>query len=301
MLKLELYWRGVPRGVALFDEPPRAPAEWGLARVSRVEGGFALTAESGRCMRVRHGDSARLNNGPFTLVASSVVAWSAPARSRVSDWPWLFIALLVAASSSFAAFASLAPEVEAPEGRRDPDFLRRVTFLPALPRPFPKRPPVLHACPCGGCIRPAGCTPIACPPRPPRRIPPLIKEAPALRELDRMLPLEKLSAVVPGQLRASPLRVGRDGIVKVLQAHAVEIVACHQRAVLRDRVVAKTLRVEWTLDDSGQARHAKANLVGANSAAFAACVLDRLEKWRFPRVPGGAVISYPFRVEPVSH
>jgi hypothetical protein len=299
MLKLELYWRGVPRGVALFDEPPREPVEWGLARVARVEGGFALTAENGRCTRVRHGDSARLHSGPFTLVASSIVAWAPPVHSRVSDWPWLFIAVLVAASSAFAAFAAVAPRVEADEAQLDPDFLRRITFLPALPRPLPRRPPVRRVCPCGGCIVPAGCVRVACPPPPPHRSPPFGRAGPPLRELNRMLSPETLSAVVPRHLRSSTPRIDRDGIVKVLQAHAIEIVACHVRAVRRDRVVPGALSVEWTLDDSGQARHAKVRLASANSDAFAACVLERIEKWKFPRVPGGAVVSYPFRIEAV--
>jgi hypothetical protein len=296
MLKLELYWRGVPRGIALFDEPPRVPGEWQLAGIMRIDGGYELLAPDGRRARVRHGDGNRLRLGDFTLVAASVLEKPPPVRTRARDLPWLFIGLLSAVAIAFAVFAWFAPDAPAAEARLDPEWLRRVRFVSwgrdrrvEWPRPRPRR----H-CPCGGCIVPAGCERVVCH----GRWPPPLPNLPRLLRLPppafRLIGRRTTGAVVPARPHLSSAGVDRDALAKVVSAHLFEVSACYERAMLRSGPFAGKMVVEWTIDEAGRAHGSRMKMTTVKNDDFSVCVLAHLERWKFPPAHGSVVVTYPF-------
>jgi TonB family protein len=290
MLKLELFWQGVPRGVALFAEPPREPREWGLSAVTRVDGGFELCTQSGRRTRVRHGDAVRLACGALTLVATSVCDAREPVRGRVRDWPWLFIGPLAALAVGFAVFVMVAaevtpaPYVPEPSMRRWPCMLR-----------FPERRAAYVHCSGPLCLqlRDAG-FPFS--PLRPRRAgyaalippPPSILKAFRWPRHGALLPVDAEQVITRSQ------SVDRESIAMVLRAHRDELIGCQEKVLGKHAAASGLLVVRWTIDRGGAVTNARLELSTLRHGGVARCALAALERWRFPAGRPGT-ITYPLR------
>jgi hypothetical protein len=279
MLKLELYWRGVPCGVELFEAPPRAPKEWHLAAVTRVDGGYELLAPDGRRARVRHGDGARLHLGDFTVVATSVVERPPAVRNRFRDWPWPVAA---AFSSLVFGFGVVCMGAYQPLSSEDPGT-RVACMMGGHARPYA----AFVGCSGAGCKPPVSFTDALGRPR-------FMEQKPGWsRRLDR--PRHgKLLDIDAAQVIASSEAVDRESIAMVLRAHRDELVACQEHAIRKHGPAPGILVLRWTVDRLGNVTDTGLEISTLRHRGIETCALAVLERWHFAAGQSGT-ITYPFR------
>jgi hypothetical protein len=136
-LKLEWFWRGSAREVAVYRRPPPD-----VARV--IDGGFELDV-GGRVVRVRNGDSLRVKVGDLELAATMVPLERGVGRWRLRQWPWISIA--VAAVLAIAVIAN-PPTPELPDDSRlSPEQVRHAAVLLGPPEQrgvYVETPPIIY-------------------------------------------------------------------------------------------------------------------------------------------------------------
>ncbi len=96
---------------------------------------------------------------------------------------------------------------------------------------------------------------------------------------------------IVGASGASGATIDRDAVADVVQAHASEVAACYEAALLRYDGLRGTAKLEWHIDPSGTVTSVR--LVGAtlrDSGVVTSCVMTKLKTWRFPKARGGEVV-----------
>ena len=89
--------------------------------------------------------------------------------------------------------------------------------------------------------------------------------------------------------------LSREEIARVIDAHLGEINHCYERALNEDPALRGKLVLEWTIQLNGSVSQVRQKLSSMSNPSVAACIMDRIQKWRFPSPSGGVVVvSYPF-------
>jgi hypothetical protein len=100
-------------------------------------------------------------------------------------------------------------------------------------------------------------------------------------------------ADVEDQQRAA---VYAEGIRFVAKSHRAEESACFERALKDDASIGGgTVELGFTIDERGRAKAIRVVDNGTGSQPLAACLMQRVAEWSFPRPPAGPfAASYPF-------
>lgn len=95
----------------------------------------------------------------------------------------------------------------------------------------------------------------------------------------------------------------------VLEKHEVELVLkkrmslfmrCYQRELQRNPELRGTVVVRFVIDRDGSIRHSHLRATSLHNSVVEGCVVDEVDKTRFPRPSGGTVVvSYPFNFQPL--
>ncbi len=84
-------------------------------------------------------------------------------------------------------------------------------------------------------------------------------------------------------------------IEQILSKHISRLQYCYEKALLSNPALAGTLKIEWTITETGQTINAKVIRSQLASNELHACILKELKKIRFPAPKGGSVIvTKPF-------
>ena len=97
----------------------------------------------------------------------------------------------------------------------------------------------------------------------------------------------------PAPAEAAPAggSIDREGLRKVLQAHAAEIQRCYQPELALDQLLEGKVALRWTVQADGSVTDAsldEAHTTLRNRKVHE-CMLARVAGWRFPRPTGGGV------------
>lgn len=95
----------------------------------------------------------------------------------------------------------------------------------------------------------------------------------------------------------------------VLEKHEIELVLkqrmslfmrCYQRELQRNPELRGTVVVRFVIDRDGSIRHSHLRATSLHNSVVEGCVVDEVDKTRFPRPAGGTVVvSYPFNFQPL--
>jgi hypothetical protein len=89
--------------------------------------------------------------------------------------------------------------------------------------------------------------------------------------------------------------VDREAVARAIADHLAEVSACYERSLLVRGHSGGRLSLEWAIGLDGSVSRAAVKSSTLEDASIAACVVERLKTWRFPRPRGGPVIvKYPF-------
>ncbi len=82
--------------------------------------------------------------------------------------------------------------------------------------------------------------------------------------------------------------IDRDGLRKVLQAHAGEIQRCYEQELAQDRQLEGKVTLRWTVQPDGSVAGATVDEPGTTlrSPRVQQCMLSRVASWKFPRPKG---------------
>lgn len=92
-----------------------------------------------------------------------------------------------------------------------------------------------------------------------------------------------------------------DIVRRIVRAHINEIRSCYNAGLAKDETLAGTVTVEFTIGGDGRVK--SSNAVDSDAfpdATVVACVVEAVEKWRFPKPTGGGEVEvvYPFVLDP---
>lgn len=95
----------------------------------------------------------------------------------------------------------------------------------------------------------------------------------------------------------------------VLEKHEIELVLkqrmslfmrCYQRELQRNPELSGTVVIRFVIDRDGSIRHSHLRATSLHNSVVEECVVDEVDKTRFPRPAGGTVVvSYPFNFQPL--
>ena len=123
--------------------------------------------------------------------------------------------------------------------------------------------------------------------------------APPVEDVEESRPQRK----VPRVRQASPTVTGtldRDIIRRIVRAHINEVRHCYNQALVRDLATKGRVGVRFTIGASGRVQTATAKTSSTGDEKLDTCVVDAVERWRFPKPKGGGevVVTYPFVLTP---
>ena len=76
----------------------------------------------------------------------------------------------------------------------------------------------------------------------------------------------------------------RDGVQTCIHAQLVGVRACYIQALIRDRTIKGKVSITIAVAPAGGMAEVSAATTGFQDATFDACVVERVETWRFPRL-----------------
>jgi TonB family protein len=90
-------------------------------------------------------------------------------------------------------------------------------------------------------------------------------------------------------------------ISKVVGRRKGAIKSCYERQLKRNPKLGGTVKVAWTIEQSGRTSGVRVVADSTGSAALGQCVRSQIKRWRFPQPDGGSVmVRYPFVFTPTT-
>jgi len=92
----------------------------------------------------------------------------------------------------------------------------------------------------------------------------------------------------------------KDIIRRVVRAHISEVRSCYSAALTRDPSVSGAVAIEFEIGPSGTIGYAKVQRNDTGDATLGTCIAKLVERWNFPKPPGGSSVKvvYPFNLSP---
>jgi hypothetical protein len=106
----------------------------------------------------------------------------------------------------------------------------------------------------------------------------------------------KKATVIPPHDPSVVGSLSREEIERVIKRHQSEILYCYNSELQKDPSLQGKLSVSFTIAGSGAVSEAVVLQDGLENVPLEACVLARIQRWRFPEPKGGGevVVSYPW-------
>jgi hypothetical protein len=89
----------------------------------------------------------------------------------------------------------------------------------------------------------------------------------------------------------------REAIAKVINEHLHELSSCYERAMITDGAFGGRMLLEWQISPPGAVTSSRVKQSDIKNATFGACVLARLNAWKFPAAKGPSLVTYPLLLD----
>jgi len=85
-----------------------------------------------------------------------------------------------------------------------------------------------------------------------------------------------------------------------VRAHISEVRSCYSAALNRDPNLSGAVAIEFEIGPTGKIGYASVYRNDTGDATLGTCIAKLVERWNFPKPPGGSSVKviYPFKLSP---